>query len=1010
MTESMTSSLTAGEDSLEGEIEVVARRLAAAGDSRPVGAFHLGWWSEQMLEWAFTHPEFKTQLFRFVDVFPRCRDADDVLRHLSEYFDGVPVPRAVELGLDVAEQVPLGRVVSAAVARRNVRRMARQFIAAEDAQGAVVRLRRLWDQGEAVTVDLLGERVVSEDEAQRYADRIVELVDVLSAGTPGWPAREVLERDPWGRLPRVDVSVKPTALSPLFAPLTGAEALDAAAARLRPVLDRARSGGATVHLDTEHDEAKDLGYELLRRLGREHPDVQLGCVVQAYRRDSYADLHDLVAWSARELEIPLRIRLVKGAYWDHEEIVAASAGWPSPVFAEKSETDANFERCTKFLIDHAGEVRPAIASHNLRSLAHAIAYAERRGLGAGVLELQLLYGMAEPVHAALVREGHRVRVYAPVGELVPGIAYLVRRLLENTSNESFVRHRFAEGRDLDELIRAPVVEHHRLDEQPVAPRRPATDPRAPTPFTDEPLAELRRAHARAGLAGGVRDAADRLGFAAPVLVDGQAVATDREIVSVDPGSFDRVVCRSGAADGSIVEAALDVAASAWPAWRAAPWEERAAILFRAAAILRARRVELTALEVFEAGKPIAEADADVCEAIDFCEYYGREALRLSRGARVGQVPGEANTYSYEPLGIGAVISPWNFPLAIPTGMITAALVTGNAVMFKPAEQTPGTALRLVEILHEAGVPPGVLAFLPGLGEDAGAALVEHPRVAFIAFTGSKAVGLQIIEAAATVRPGQRQVKRVLAEMGGKNPVVVDTDADLDVAVPAITQSAFAYAGQKCSAASRVIVLDPVFDELVERLAGAAAVVPVGPAQELRTVCGPLIDADAYERVARYRSLAHETSDVVVERDDVPVGGWYAGPVVAVTDDARSPIATDEIFGPLLTVLRARDFDHAIALANDTDYALTAGVFSRTPSRIAHATGSLRAGNVYVNRGITGARVGRQPFGGSALSGVGFKSGGSDYLLQFVETRVVTENTIRQGFAPPPDEGESTPQA
>ena len=251
-----------------------------------------------MLEWAFTHAEFKTQLFRFVDVFPRCRDADDVLRHLSEYFDGVPVPRAVELGLDVAEQVPLGSVVSAAVARRNVRRMARQFIAAEDAQGAVAGLRRLWDQGEAITVDLLGERVVGDDEAQRYADRIVELVDVLSAGTPGWPAHQVLEHDPWGTLARVDVSVKPTALSPLFAPLTGEEALDAATARMGPVLDRARAGRATVHLDTEHDEAKDLGYELLRRLGRAYPDVQLGCVIQAYRKDSHADLRDLVAWSA----------------------------------------------------------------------------------------------------------------------------------------------------------------------------------------------------------------------------------------------------------------------------------------------------------------------------------------------------------------------------------------------------------------------------------------------------------------------------------------------------------------------------------------------------------------------------------------------------------------------------------------------------------------------------------------------------------------------------------------
>jgi RHH-type proline utilization regulon transcriptional repressor/proline dehydrogenase/delta 1-pyrroline-5-carboxylate dehydrogenase len=990
-------------DPLELEIDAVARRLAAAGEGRKVGAFHLGWWSERMLEWALTHPEFKTQLFRFVDVFPRCRDADDVLRHMSEYFEGVPVPRAVELGLDAAEQVPLGRVVSAAVARRNVRRMARQFIAGADPERAVGGLRRLWKQGEAISVDLLGERVVSEAEADRYANRVVELVDVLAAETPSWPARAVLERDPWGALPRVDVSVKPTALSPLFAPLTGPEALEAAMARLRPVLDRARAGGATVHLDTEHDEAKDLGYELLRQMGAEYPDVQLGCVVQSYRRDSYADLRDLVAWSVTELRVPLRIRLVKGAYWDHEGLVAAAAGWPSPLFARKGDTDANFERCTKYLIDHAGEVRPAIASHNLRSLAHAIAYAQLCNLEHPALELQLLYGMAEPVHAALAREGHRVRVYAPVGELVSGIAYLVRRLLENTSNESFIRHRFAEGEDLDALIRAPAVDGHDLAAQPVQSIQLATDPEEPAPFTNEPHAELRRVAARNLLTRGVSDAADHFGFVAPVLVGGRVIGSDREIISVDPGCFDRVVCRSGCADRDAADAALDAATAAWPAWRAVPWRERAAVMFRAAGILRARRVELAALEVFEAGKPIAEADADVCEAIDFCEYYGREAIRIASGGRVGQAPGEANTYSYEPRGIGVVISPWNFPLAIPAGMVTAALVTGNAVLLKPAEQTPGVALRLVEILHEAGVPPGVLAFLPGIGEDVGAYLVEHASVAFVAFTGSKAVGLQIVERAAIVQPGQRHVKHVVAEMGGKNSVLVDADADLDVAVPAIAHSAFAYAGQKCSAASRVIALDAVFDELVERLVGATATIPVGSATELRTVCGPLIDADARERVQRYRSLAHEEGDVVIERDDTPDGGWYVGPTVVVTDDPHSRIATDEIFGPVLTMLRARDFDHALALANDTDYALTAGLFSRSPSRIVHATRTLRAGNVYVNRGVTGALVGRQPFGGYGLSGMGSKAGGPDYLLQFVEPRAVTENTARQGFAPPPTE-------
>jgi RHH-type transcriptional regulator, proline utilization regulon repressor / proline dehydrogenase / delta 1-pyrroline-5-carboxylate dehydrogenase len=349
--------------------------------------------------------------------------------------------------------------------------------------------------------------------------------------------------------------------------------------------------------------------------------------------------------------------------------------------------------------------------------------------------------------------------------------------------------------------------------------------------------------------------------------------------------------------------------------------------------------------------------------------------------------------------VGVVISPWNFPLAIPAGMVTAALVTGNAVLFKPAEQTPGIAFRLVQILHEAGVPPGVLAFLPGVGEEVGAYLVAHHDASFVTFTGSKAVGLEIMREAAIHRDGQRQVKRVIAEMGGKNAVIVDSDADPDVAVPAITQSAFAYGGQKCSAASRVIAPAPIFDDLVDRLAGAAAIVPVGHPSELRTVVGPLIDEDAYRRVSEYQDIARNEGKVVVQRNDVPAGGWYAGPMVVVSERPDARVATEEIFGPVLTCLRADDFDHALALANETEYALTGGLFSRSPARIRHAARQFRAGNLYVNRGITGALVGRQPFGGFGLSGVGSKAGGPDYLLQFVEPRVLTENLLRQGFAP-----------
>jgi RHH-type proline utilization regulon transcriptional repressor/proline dehydrogenase/delta 1-pyrroline-5-carboxylate dehydrogenase len=990
----------------ESEVQALARRIAEGGGRERAHVYRMSWWTDRTLEWAMRHPAFKTQLFRFVDVFPACRDDENVLRHLEEYFEGIDVPTALDLGIDVAEHVPFGAHISAAVARRNILRMARQFIAGTDPSAALSKLARLWRRGEAATVDLLGEKSVVTAEAERYAARVGELLGSLVAGSGTWPEQPHLERDPWGRLPRANVSVKPSALSPLFGPLTAADGLAEAFDRLRPIVARARDDGATIHLDAEHDEAKDLTFELLRALGTEFPDgPQLGCVVQAYRRDSYADLRDLVAWSRDALATPLYVRLVKGAYWDQETVVASAEGWPSPVFAHKAETDANYERCTRYLVAHAGSVRPAIASHNVRSLAYAIAYARGHGLDERAIELQLLYGMAEPIRTALAGMGLRVRVYAPVGELVPGMAYLVRRLLENTSNESFVRHRFAEGRDLDELVAPPAVDETALPDAPrEPPPRPATAPDDPAPFVNEPRAELRRAEPRARFRAAVEQVAAGLGYRAPVLIEGRAVATSDELASVDPGRTDVVVCRSGRAGIGEADRALDAARRAWPRWRDTSWRERAAVLFRAAALVRERRSELTALEVFEAGKPIPEADADVCEAIDFCEYYGREALRIAAGPEVLQAPGETNSYRYEPRGVGVVISPWNFPLAIPAGMVTAALVTGNAVLCKPAEQTPGIALRLVQILHQAGVPAGALAFLPGLGEEVGAHLVRHPDVSFVAFTGSKAVGLEIVREAGVHRAGQRHVKRVIAEMGGKNAVIVDSDADLDVAVPAITHSAFGYAGQKCSAASRVIAPAPVFDELVDRLAGAAAIVPVGHPSELRTVVGPVIDEEAFRRVHEYQDVARNEGKVVVQRNDVPEDGWFVGPTVVVAERPDARVATEEIFGPLLTCLRADDFDQAIALANASEYALTGGLFSRSPAHIRHAARAFRAGNLYVNRGITGALVGRQPFGGSGLSGVGSKAGGPDYLLQFAEPRVVTENLLRQGFAPTKDVG------
>jgi RHH-type proline utilization regulon transcriptional repressor/proline dehydrogenase/delta 1-pyrroline-5-carboxylate dehydrogenase len=982
---------------LDKAATALARRLAELGGEAKSGIVSSSWWSERMLEWAMSHPSFKTQLFRFVDVFPATTGDDDVVRHLEEYLHGADVPKVLDLGLDMAEHVPLGKAAAATLARRSISRVAEQFIVGQTPAEAVAGLRRLWRQGSAFTVDLLGEKTITEADADRYAARVGELLRTLTSASRSWPADVRLESDDLGPLPRVNVSVKPTALATRYAPLTRADGLAAAKTRLRPLLAEAAAAGAYVHFDAEHYDVKDLTLQLFREL-LDEPELatlDAGIVVQAYLKDARDDLAGLIAWASGRTGRPVTVRLVKGAYWDTETVMAEAEGWPVPVFAEKVQTDANYERCARLLHDSHGTVRAAFGTHNLRSLAYAVEYARSLGIPDNGYEIQLLYGMAEPLHAAVRKMGLRLRVYAPVGELVPGMAYLVRRLLENTANESFVRRRFVEGQDLEALLAPPVVDD--LPGPVLATRRPPTDPHAPREYEPEPVGEWRRATVRAAMAAAVDEV--RPGVTVPAVIDGRSVVTEGEIESYDPACPSTVVARSARCSPAEADEALDAARRAWPAWRRTPASERAAVLFRAAEWMRQRRDALAALEVFEAGKPWRDADADVCEAIDFCEYYGREALRLDAGGVVQSPPGEHNGLRYQPRGIGVVISPWNFPLAIPTGMVAAALVTGNAVLFKPAEQTPAVAATLVEALMAGGLPQGVLGFLPGLGEEVGAYLVEHPDVSFVAFTGSKPVGLGIVETAAKVRPGQRHVKRVIAELGGKNPLVVDADADLDQAVPIAVASAFGYAGQKCSACSRLIVLDEVYDQLVERLVGATERLRVGHPRDMAVDVGPLIDAEAHARVRSYVDLAPKEGEVVLARDDVPEDGFFVGPTIVSEVRPGGRLASEEIFGPVLSVFRAGSFDEALALANDTDFALTAGVVSRSPVHIGHAAAELRAGNVYVNRTITGAVVGRQPFGGYGLSGVGSKAGGPDYLLQFVEPRTVSENTLRQGFAP-----------
>jgi len=527
-----------------------------------------------------------------------------------------------------------------------------------------------------------------------------------------------------------------------------------------------------------------------------------------------------------------------------------------------------------------------------------------------------------------------------------------------------------------------------------SPSNPLKDATGLGAFINEPVLELRRAPVRASLTAALEELDGRLPLRVPVLVGGERGA-DAGFESTDPAVPERVVAQAGRATDAHVAEAVAAAGRGAREWGARSAIERAVVLVRAAAALRGRRLELAALMVRECAKPWPEADADVCEAIDFLEYYAREALLLEHGPALLQVPGERNTMGYVPRGVVAVISPWNFPLAIPTGMVAAGLATGNAVVLKPAEQSPGCALALVEALHGVGLPPEALSLLPGFGE-VGAALVRDPGVHTIAFTGSGAVGLDIVRAAAETPDGQGHVKRVVAEMGGKNCVIVDSDADLDEVVPALVDSAFGFAGQKCSAASRVLVHEAVHDELLERLTGAVEVLAVGPAERFGTDVPPVIDREAVERVAGYVEGAGRSGRVAI-RGQVPDGGWYCPPTVACDLEPDAPVLSEEVFGPLLTVERASGVDAACGAIERLPFALTGGLFSRSPATVARVAARLPLGNLYVNRGITGAMVGRQPFGGNRRSGIGAKAGGPDYLLQFTETRVMTENTMRHGL-------------
>lgn len=961
--------------------------------------FNRNWWYGKMMDWCIKNEKFKVQMFRFIDVLPYLNDSDELSRHIREYFldSGIELPQFLQWGIDAGTSFSLFSKITSLAVKKNVLQFSQVFIAGANPSEALKIIKKQREKNFSFTADLLGEAVLSEYEADEYQRRYLELIEVLKEEAGKWKRNPIIDTCSDGDLPNINISIKVSAMFSQIDPANHSGSVKKIIERLRPIFKRAKENQIFLNLDLEQYAFKNIILDVFKKLLDEEEFKSynhIGIVIQAYLKDSENDLRGLIEW-CKQKNRKITIRLVKGAYWDYEVIQARQKNWEVPVFTNKSSTDNNFENLSSILLENNKYVRTAIASHNVRSIAHALVYAEKLGLPKNAVELQMLYGMAEPIKQSLGKMGYHIREYITIGELIPGMAYLVRRLLENTSNQSFLMQKYAENVDLDKLLQKPLMLAE--DKKAIGPLS-FQSISSLEKFRNEPLFNFAFEENRTNYETSISKVRKSLGGRIPLIIGGKEETSDKEIKRENPAKPDELIAICAAASKQQVEHAINLAEKSLKEWESVDPEKRSEILIKTAENMRKKRRELAALMIFEAGKTWKEADGDVTEAIDFLEYYAREALRLCKYHKTSDIPGDASVYFYQPKGIGFIVSPWNFPLAILTGMTAAALVTGNTVLIKPSSFTPAIAYEMVKSFLQAGIPDNVINFIPSYSSETGDYIVSHPKINFIAFTGSKEVGTHIIELSAKFVKGQKYVKKVIAEMGGKNAIIVDSDADLDEAVSGIIYSAFGYAGQKCSACSRVIVLKEIYEKFISRIEKAASSIVAGLPENPESYLGPVISESAKKSISAYIEYGMKNSTLLFQ-GNIPQNGYFVPPTIFIDVKPDSRIAQEEIFGPVLSVIKVNDFEEAIKVANDVEFALTGGIFSRSPKRIEIVKKKFKVGNLYINRGITGALVERHPFGGFNLSGTGTKAGGFDYLLHFMDPRCITENTMRRGFAP-----------
>lgn len=973
----------------EQRIQAIGRQLQQLADQhRQTG---LGWLNT-LMNHTIADDDFRLQALRFIDVLPALNNDTALAQHLREYFGHLQLPLIAEWGLKQADtRWAVG--IAAPTVRYTLRGLARRFMGGSNSDQALTTVNKLRNQQMNFTLDRLGEATISEMESDHYQREYQTLIAQMTPEVAKWNKQPLLDSSHQRNSPRLNLSIK---LSSLYSQINAADPVGSVTAigqRLRPILRDAMKAGAFINLDMEQYEFKHIVLQcfyqiLMEDEFRDWPDV--GIAMQCYLKDTLEDLQQLIDWVKRR-GTPITVRLVRGAYWDYETVIASQNNWDCPVWQNKIDTDASYEQSLQLLFNHYPDINIAVASHNYRSIAYAITLAECNNMDPQQFEFQMLYGMADPLKYALVEMDFRLRIYVPYGETLPGMAYLVRRLLENSSGQSMLDYGLSETEQTINFS------------PPIKRTEPEHKEKTSARFYNTPLLRFTSTTQRKQFAQQLADLPDSFNKHYPLIINGQAIKGDEEIQSFNPAQPDQLIGTVSAASPSQADQALQAAMTASQHWRNRPVMERAGYLKTIASHLQQQRMQFAAWQVFEAGKNWREADADVCEAIDFLNYYADQAAQLEQNL-INEINGEHNQYYHRGKGVGLVIPPWNFPLAILTGMLAATIVSGNTAILKPSSLTPVIAANFMQLIMDSGLPPGVVNFLPGSGSRIGEYLALKAEINLIAFTGSQQVGTRLIELGAKLQPGQTHIKHVIAEMGGKNTIIIDQDADLDDAILGTLHSAFGFQGQKCSAASRVIVVGKIYDRFIERLVAAAKSLPIGNPVEPGHFMGPVIDDISQQRILDAIHNGKQAGELLMfDQDSVPDIGFYIAPAIFTNVNPDSPLAQEEIFGPVLAIIPVDNFEQAINTANNTRYALTGGLYSRQPSHLQLARETFDVGNLYLNRKITGALVSRQPFGGFKMSGVGSKAGGKDYLLQYMDTVCVTENTLRRGFAPKVDE-------